>query len=33
MEKKKIYLDDVRIPVDKSWTVVKNYDEFVQKIN
>ena len=33
MEKKKIYLDDVRIPVDKCWTVVKNYDEFVQKIN
>ena len=33
MEKKKIYLDDVRIPVDQSWIVVKNYDEFVQKVN
>jgi len=32
MEKVKIYLDDVRIPVDQSWVVVKNYDEFVQKV-
>jgi hypothetical protein len=28
----KIYLDDVRVPVDKTWIVVKNYDEFVLKI-
>jgi hypothetical protein len=27
------YLDDVRIPIDKDWVVVRNYDEFVQKIN
>ena len=36
MEKKKyrIYLDDVRTPVDKdNWVVVRSYDEFVQKIN
>ena len=33
MEKKKIYLDDVRTPVDKDWIVVRSYDEFVQKIN
>ena len=25
----KIYLDDVRTPVDKSWAVVRNYDQFV----
>lgn len=31
---KKIYLDDVRTPVDKNdWVVVRNYDEFVDKIN
>ena len=30
---KRIYLDDVRIPVDPSWIVVRSYDEFVQKIN
>ena len=29
----KIYLDDVRTPVDKeSWMVVRNYDEFVDRI-
>lgn len=28
----RIYLDDVRTPVDKTWTVVRNYDEFVNKI-
>ena len=34
MEKKKIYLDDVRTPVDKdNWVVVRSYAEFVQKIN
>jgi len=28
--KKKIYLDDVRTPIDKNdWVVVRNYDEFV----
>jgi hypothetical protein len=31
--KKKIYLDDVRTPVDKEWIVVRNYDEFVNKVN
>jgi hypothetical protein len=29
----KIYLDDVRTPVDNDWTVVRNYDEFVETIN
>lgn len=32
MSKKFIYLDDVRIPTDPSWIVVKNYDEFVDKV-
>lgn len=31
--KKKIYLDDVRTPVAKDWVVVRNYDEFVSKVN
>jgi hypothetical protein len=31
--KYRIYLDDVRTPIDKDWTVVRSYDEFVQKIN
>lgn len=29
----KIYLDDVRTPKDSSWTVVRNYQEFVDKIS
>ena len=33
MVKKRIYLDDVRTPVDKDWIVVRSYEEFVQKIN
>jgi len=32
MNKVKIYLDDVRTPVDPEWIVVRNYEEFVQKI-
>jgi len=40
--KYRIYLDDVRTPINPNnawvdgiteWTVVRNYDEFVQKIN
>lgn len=33
MDKIKLYLDDVRTPIDKSWVVVRTYDEFVNKIN
>ena len=34
MEKFRIYLDDVRTPVDKeNWVVARSYDEFVQKVN
>jgi len=32
MEKQRIYLDDVRTPVDRDWVVVRNYDEFVAKV-
>ena len=28
----KIYLDDVRTPVDNTWTVVRNYEEFISMI-
>jgi hypothetical protein len=31
--KQKIYLDDVRTPIDKDWIVVRSYEEFVQIIN
>jgi len=29
----KIYLDDVRTPVEKNWVVVRSYDEFIAKVN
>lgn len=29
----KIYLDDVRTPLDWDWIIVRNYDQFVSKIN
>ena len=29
---KKIYLDDVRTPVDKDWIIVRDYEQFVSKI-
>ena len=32
MEKKHIYLDDLRTPIEEGWIVVRNYDEFVEKI-
>lgn len=28
----KIYLDDIRTPVDKDWTIVRDYDQFVSTI-
>jgi hypothetical protein len=31
-EKMYLYLDDVRIPTDSNWKLVKNYDEFVAHI-
>ena len=30
--KQKIYLDDVRTPVNTDWVVVRSYDEFVGKV-
>lgn len=30
--KQKIYLDDVRTPVNPDWIVVRSYDEFVEKV-
>ena len=29
----RIYLDDVRTPTGDNWIVVRNYDEFVSKVN
>lgn len=29
---KRIYLDDVRIPITGEWEIVRNYDEFIKKI-
>lgn len=31
--KSKIYLDDVRTPIQGDWVVVRNYDEFVKKVD
>jgi hypothetical protein len=28
-----IYLDDVRTPTEPDWIVVRNYDEFITKVN
>ena len=30
--KHRIYLDDIRTPIDKDWIVVRNYEEFIQKV-
>lgn len=30
--KQKIYLDDVRTPIDNDWIIVRSYDDFVQKV-
>ena len=31
--KNRIYLDDVRTPIEDDWIVVRSYDEFVAKVN
>lgn len=33
IERKKLYLDDVRTPTSDDWVIVRNYDEFVKEIN
>jgi hypothetical protein len=30
---KKIYLDDVRTPLDQDWVIVRSYEEFISKVN
>jgi hypothetical protein len=32
IEKKRLYLDDVRTPIAKDWVIARNYDEFVASI-
>jgi len=32
MNKVKIYLDDVRTPVDPTWIVVRNYEQFIDTV-
>lgn len=32
MKKYKIYLDDLRTPIDQDWIVVRDYEEFVNKV-
>jgi hypothetical protein len=32
MGKSKIYLDDIRTPIEDGWTVVRNYDAFVSTV-
>jgi len=32
-KKIKIYLDDIRTPIDNDWVVVRNYKEFIDKVN
>jgi len=29
----KIYLDDIRTPIDWDWIVVRNYDEFIAQVD
>lgn len=32
MSKVRIYLDDVRTPIDNDWVVARNYEEFVEVV-
>jgi hypothetical protein len=32
IDKKRLYLDDIRTPVSNDWIIVRNYDEFVDAI-
>jgi hypothetical protein len=32
MKKYRIYLDDVRTPIDKNWVVVRDYNQFINVI-
>jgi hypothetical protein len=33
MEKVRVYLDDVRTPIENDWVVCRDYDEFVNKVS
>lgn len=33
MKTYKIYLDDIRTPLEDGWTVVRSYDEFVETVS
>jgi len=33
MEKIRIYLDDIRTPLETDWVICRNYEEFVQKVS
>jgi len=33
MEKVRIYLDDIRTPLETDWVICRNYEEFVQKVS
>ncbi len=33
MAMKKIYLDDVRTPLEQDWVIVRSYEEFINKVN
>lgn len=33
MAMKKIYLDDVRTPLEQDWVIVRSYEEFISKVN
>ena len=33
MNKNRIYLDDIRTPIDTDWIVVRNFEEFTDKVN
>lgn len=32
MKKIKIYLDDIRTPIEEGWTVVRNYEDFISTV-
>jgi len=33
MEKVRVYLDDIRTPIENDWIICRDYDEFVNKVS
>lgn len=33
MDKVRVYLDDIRTPIENDWVICRDYDEFVNKVN